>query len=132
MEREMVSYIMLRLRETAPGVWRLDFGRVVTGWLEADFEELLPGARVEIAYSDATEPDGSLADQRQRDTYIACGDRNGERFTNKFNHHAFRYAKVRGLARAPRREDFRALAIRTDYRPEAACTPFSFPSRILK
>ena len=30
------------LRETAPGVWRLDFGRVVTGWLEADFEELLP------------------------------------------------------------------------------------------
>lgn len=107
------------LRETAPGVWRLDFGRVVTGWLEADFEELLPGARVEIAYSDATEPDGSLADQRQRDTYIACGDRNGERFTNKFNHHAFRYAEVRGLTRAPRREDFRALAIRTDYRPEA-------------
>jgi len=26
---------------------------------------------------------------------------------------------VRGLTRAPRREDFRALAIRTDYRPEA-------------
>ena len=29
----------------------------------------------------------------------------------QFNHHAFRYAEVRGLTRAPRREDFRALAI---------------------
>ena len=40
----------------------------------------------------------------------------------KFNHHAFRYAEVRGLAQRPRREDFRALAIHTDYRPEATFT----------
>ena len=45
-----------------------------------------------------------------------------ERFCNKFNHHAFRYAEVRGLAQRPRREDFRALAIHTDYRPEATFT----------
>ncbi|WP_295957961.1 family 78 glycoside hydrolase catalytic domain [uncultured Alistipes sp.] len=106
------------LHEAAPGVWRLDFGRVVTGWLEADFAGLPAGARVEIEYSDETDAGGNLADQRQHDTYIARGD-GRERFTNKFNHHAFRYAEVCGLVQTPRREDFRALAIHTDYRTEA-------------
>lgn len=106
------------LHEAAPGVWRLDFGRVVTGWLEADFAGLPAGARVEIEYSDETDAGGNLADQRQHDVYIARGD-GRERFTNKFNHHAFRYAEVRGLVQTPRREDFRALAIHTDYRTEA-------------
>ena len=109
------------LDETAPGVWRIDFGKVVTGWLEAHFSGLPDGARVEIEYSDETDGDGNLIDQRQRDTYIARGD-GRERFCNKFNHHAFRYAEVRGLAQRPRREDFRALAIHTDYRPEATFT----------
>ena len=109
------------LDEAAPGVWRIDFGKVVTGWLEAHFSGLPDGARVEIEYSDETDGDGNLIDQRQRDTYIARGD-GRERFCNKFNHHAFRYAEVRGLAQRPRREDFRALAIHTDYRPEATFT----------
>ena len=109
------------LDEAAPGVWRIDFGKVVTGWLEAHFSGLPNGARVEIEYSDETDGDGNLIDQRQRDTYIARGD-GRERFCNKFNHHAFRYAEVRGLAQRPRREDFRALAIHTDYRPEATFT----------
>ncbi|MFR4235105.1 MAG: family 78 glycoside hydrolase catalytic domain [Alistipes onderdonkii] len=109
------------LDEAAPGVWRIDFGKVVTGWLEAHFSGLPDGARVEIEYSDETDGDGNLIDQRQRDTYIARGD-GREQFCNKFNHHAFRYAEVRGLAQRPRREDFRALAIHTDYRPEATFT----------
>lgn len=106
------------LHETAHGVWRIDFGKVVTGWLEADFAGLPAGARVVIEYSDDTDAGGNLADQRQHDVYIARGD-GRERFTNKFNHHAFRYAEVRGLVQTPRREDFRALAIHTDYRTEA-------------
>lgn len=94
------------LHEAAPGVWRIDFGKVITGWLEADFTGLTAGARVEIEYSDETDDGGNLADQRQRDAYVARGD-GRERFCNKFNHHAFRYAEVRGLAQRPRREDFR-------------------------
>lgn len=109
---------VVELHEAEAGVWRIDFGKVVTGWLEADFEGLPAGARVEIAYSDETDAEGRLLDQRQGDTYIARGD-GRERFVNKFNHHAFRYAEVRGLARTPRHEDFRALAIHTDYPAEA-------------
>lgn len=106
------------IEERTPGRWRLDFGRVITGWLEARFEGLEPGTRLEFTYSDALEADGRLADQRQRDSYIARGDAR-ECFRNKFNHHAFRYVEVSGLPHAPRSEAFEALALHTDYRTEA-------------
>ena len=106
------------IEERTPGCWRLDFGRVITGWLEARFEGLEPGTRIEFTYSDALEADGRLADQRQSDSYIARGDAR-EIFRNKFNHHAFRYVEVSGLPRAPRAAEFEALALHTDYRAEA-------------
>lgn len=106
------------IEERTPGCWRLDFGRVITGWLEARFEGLEPGTRIEFTYSDALEADGRLADQRQSDSYIARGDAR-ETFRNKFNHHAFRYVEVSGLPRAPRAAEFEALALHTDYRAEA-------------
>lgn len=106
------------IREVTPGCWRIDFGRVITGWLEARFEALKPGDRIEFTYSDALEGDGRLADQRQHDSYIARGDAE-ECFRNKFNHHAFRYVEVRGLRRAPHEGEFEALALHTDYRAEA-------------
>ena len=111
------------LHRIAPGTWQVDFGKVITGWLEMDLNGLTAGTRIEIDYSDEVDAEGHLIDQKQHDTYIARGE-GGERFTNKFNHHAFRYVRISGHPATPDRERIRALAIHTDYKQEAtfACS----------
>ncbi|MEG2061827.1 MAG: family 78 glycoside hydrolase catalytic domain, partial [Alistipes sp.] len=103
--------------------WQIDFGKVIVGWLEIDFEQLPAGKRIEIEYSDELDVEGRLVDQKQRDTYIACGVAQ-ERFVNKFNHHAFRYIRINGLDTLPVTDRIQALAIHTDYAQEAtfACS----------
>lgn len=106
------------LRRIAPRTWQIDFGKVITGWLEMHLEGLSAGERIEIAYSDEVDAEGRLVDQKQNDTYIARGG-GPELFVNKFNHHAFRYVRISGLDAPPAQDALHALAIHTDYRAEA-------------
>lgn len=106
------------IRRIGADAWQLDFGKVITGWLEMVFDSQPAGSRVVFEYSDEVDDKGVPLDQKQRDLYIACG-RRGERFINKFNHHAFRHVIVRGLSGEPLPEQAQALAIRTDYRDES-------------
>ncbi len=92
----------------------IDMGRNYTGWLELRFpEELAAGARVELEYGDKRFPDGSFQTYRQRDVYVARGG-GGESFRNRFNYHAFRWAIVKGLPRAPRLDEISGNLITTD------------------
>ncbi len=93
----------------------VDMGRNYTGWFELRLpEELAEGARVELAYADKRFPDGKFQTYNQRDTYVARGG-GGESFRNRFNYHAFRYAIVNGLPRAPKMDEIKGNLVSTNY-----------------
>ena len=91
-----------------------DMGRVLTGWFELDIPRLPAGTEVKMEYSDYLTPDGTPELQGEADIYVAAG-REGERFCNKFHHHAYRYVILNGLDDVPSPESCRAHQIHGDY-----------------
>ena len=81
----------------------LDFGRVVTGWLQVEFEPIPQGTVVTMEYTDHIFEDGVFQCQGERDYYVAGKtDENtgmflpANTFRNRFHHHAFRYVRIVG------------------------------------
>lgn len=92
----------------------VDMGRNYTGWFQIAFPGLQEGQEVHMQFADKRFPDGKFQTYSQRDTYVGrAGGRNT--FCSKFNYHAFRYALIDGVARAPRLTDIAGLPISTDY-----------------
>lgn len=78
------------------GSWLVDFGRVITGWLQVDFSPMTHRQEVTMEYSDHIPEGGSFQCQEgECDIYVARGS-GDERFCNRFHHHAFRYVRVKG------------------------------------
>lgn len=73
--------------------WLVDMGRVLTGWLELRVPGLEHGQEVKIEYADYIPVGGQFECQGESDVYIGSG-RSDEVFCNKFNHHAYRYARI--------------------------------------
>lgn len=74
----------------------LDFGRVITGWFQADFSALAEGSKVTMEYFDDVESKVQNPEPySETDIYIANG-RGEEHFTNRFHYHAFRYVRITG------------------------------------
>lgn len=96
-----------------------DMGRVLTGWFEMEMPQLPAGTEVKIEYSDNLRADGNMDPQGEADVYVAAG-RAGERFCNKFNHHAYRYVKFHGLTEVPDAETMRAHQIHGNYADAAS------------
>jgi len=95
--------------------YMIDMGRNFTGWFELDMPAELPrGTEVVMEFADKRFPDGKFQFYGQRSEYVARGG-GGERFCNRFNYAAFRYAVVRGLPRAPKVEEARGRLVTTDY-----------------
>lgn len=92
------------LRRIADSVWVADMGREFNGWIELRMTGLKKGQRIAIDYSDWTNDDGSYRPQENssnfEDLYIASGE-GTEVFRNRFDHHAFQYLRIRGLAEEP-------------------------------
>lgn len=93
------------LRRTADSVWVADMGRALNGWIELRMKGLKPGQRIAIDYSDWANDDGTYRPQdvnvaHFEDIYIASGE-GEECFRNRFDHHAFQYLRIRGLADEP-------------------------------
>ena len=70
----------------------VDFGRIITGWLQVKFNGLSEGDEVRMEYADYIPVGGQFESQGEADEYIANG--HSDVFTNKFNHHAFRYVRL--------------------------------------
>ena len=70
----------------------IDFGRIITGWLQARFNGLAEGDEVRMEYGDYIPIGGQFECQGEADEYIANG--HDDTFTNLFNHHAFRYVRL--------------------------------------
>jgi len=82
-----------RIIEQADGSCLVDFGRVVTGWLEVTFGNLKKNDEVTMAYTDHIAENSPFESQGESDIYIANG-RGNEQFRNRFHYHAFRYVQV--------------------------------------
>lgn len=98
----------------------VDMGRNYTGWFELVLPEETPqGAKVSMDFADKRFPDGKFQTYSQHSEYVARGG-GGERFRNRFNYAAFRYAIVKGLPREPKPAEIRGRLITVDYEPGAA------------
>jgi alpha-L-rhamnosidase len=99
--------------------WLLDMGRNYTGWFELKLpDDVKPGTTVTMEFADKQLANGQYQIYGQRNVYVAKGG-GGERFRNRFNYAAFRFAIVKGLPRAPKPDEVRGWLVTTDYEPTA-------------
>lgn len=95
--------------------WLIDMGKVFTGWFEMAMPQLTEGTEITIAYSDYLGKDGFEPQGGETDVFVSAG-RDGERFCNKFHHHAYRYVMVTGIDEAPQPQSIRGLQIGNAYK----------------
>lgn len=93
-----------QIKDLGDGVWIVDMGKCLNGWLEVDFPVMEAGQRVMMEYSDQLDENGNFqpikGNHKFADEYIAAGA-GEEIFRNKFNHHAFQYVRISNLKSAP-------------------------------
>jgi alpha-L-rhamnosidase len=110
----------LRITEPKPGVYLVDFGRNLAGWVSWRTSGR-EGQTVTLDFNEQLRGDGTLDTKAQTShTYgryqhqvcILSGAKN-EVFEPRFTYHAFRYVEFRGLDKAPVPEDIAALRMHT-------------------
>ena len=111
----MLDEVHLAAVNPIGGGFVLDMGRNYTGWFELALpDDIERGTKVEIEFADKQFANGSFQTYGQRSVYVARGG-GGERFRNRFNYAAFRYAIVKGLPRAPKPEEVKGRLITAGY-----------------
>ena len=100
----------------ADGSILLDFGRVVTGWFQAEFAPMPQGTVVTMEYTDHIVEGDTFQCQGESDQYVASVETQNfaslrtkvtketfhemslppYTFRNRFHHHAFRYVRITG------------------------------------
>lgn len=106
------------IQPAGEGRWVVDFGRVMNAMLDITLPPLPNGHVSTAGFSDVRREDGSFYFVT-RNEYVSSGNADGDRFVNRFNHHVFRYVVLDSLPVAPKKEDIKALRMRTDYRRTA-------------
>ncbi len=99
----------------AENTWLVDMGKVLTGWFELSVPQLPAGQEITVTYTDDLKLDPDFKEQGEKDVYIASGHA-GDRFCNKFNHHAFRYIRIENLPQQPDASQIKAYLVHGDYR----------------
>ncbi len=100
----------------------LDMGRNYTGWFELALPDSVErGTKISMEFADKQLADGRFQTYGQRSEYVARGG-GGERFRNRFNYAAFRYALVTGLPRAPQADEVKGYLVTTNYEPTTTFT----------
>jgi len=98
------------VEEVKPGVYRVDLGVNVTGWLEANVRGQ-PGDQIEFKFSERPSADMT---HRLHSQYIIGPSGKGT-FANRFNYFTGRWITIEGLKYKPAPEDMVAWLVRTDY-----------------
>lgn len=106
-----------QIRE-ADGAYVVDFGRIVTGWVEFELTDPERGEPVRVEHAEALTEDGSLSTVDLRsaeatDQYIPRGD-DRERYHPRFTIHGFRYVRISGCRRALDPSSVSAHVVHTD------------------
>jgi len=94
--------------------WLVDMGKVLTGQVEIHLPTLPEGHEVKATYGDGFNPDGSLIEIGGHDFFVASGNKEGDTFINRFNHHCFRYVVLSNLPKRPLLKDTKARRIALD------------------
>ena len=111
----------LRITEPQPGVYVVDFGRNLVGWVCLTTSGAA-GARITLDHNEHLTPQGTLDTacstshtfgRYQHQECILAGSCR-ETFEPRFTYHAFRYVEIRGLAQAPAAHDLVACRLHTD------------------
>ncbi len=98
----------------ADGVWLVDMGTNLTGWVEIDFGYVEQGEAIRIEYADHLKANGEFNDRNYYDLYYGSG--NGQnQFVNRFNHHGFRFLRISGKLSAPQPAQIRGYLIHQDF-----------------
>ena len=106
------------VRRLADGSWRVTFGENFTGWVRARLRGLGKGAVVTFVYDEQLdEPSRNISmftEDAQTARYVAGGAPE-ETFEPRFTYYGFRYLTIRGLAEAPKKDDFVGCFVRTAF-----------------
>ncbi len=107
----------VKIEATPAGGWLIDMGKNYTGWLDLRLPAgTAAGRNIKIEYADFPPPVRNRWDTfNQRDEYVTR-DGPGQVVRSRFNYHAFRYAHVTGVERAPEAGEITGHFIRTSYR----------------
>lgn len=96
--------------ETRPGVYRVDLGVNMTGFLEMDVRGE-PGQTIEMEFSEQPKADMT---HRLHSKYVIGPSGKGT-FGNRFNYFTGQWVTIEGLKYKPRLDEIRAYLVRTDY-----------------
>ena len=111
----LLDEVHLAAVQPLDGGFLLDMGRNYTGWFELTLpDDVKRGTTVAMEFADKRFPNGKFQVYGQRNVYVARGG-GGERFRNRFNYAAFRYAIVKGLPRAPKPDEVKGWLVTTNY-----------------
>jgi hypothetical protein len=117
--RIMETIRPVKVSAQGPGVYLIEMGRNLTGWLELRLPgPIEAGKTVKLEYSDFPPPadGGRWQTHNQRDEFISRGEPQPV-FRSRFNYHGFGWVRVTGLERAPSVEDAKGYLIHTAYEP---------------
>ena len=98
------------VEEVSSGVYRVDLGVNMNGWLEADVSGE-QGQEIEFKFSEDPKKDMT---HRLHSKYIIGAEGKGT-FCNRFNYFSGRWVQVEGLKYKPELDQIRAYLVRTDY-----------------
>lgn len=93
-----------------PGVYRVDFGRNFSGWIEAKLKGP-PGQRI---YLELSEREEAAMTHRMHSAYV-IGPTGAGTFRNRFNYGTGRWVTIRGMKQPPALADFRGWLVRNDF-----------------
>ena len=100
----------LSIRPLRPGVYVMDMGQNMTGWVRARLKGTQAGDTLRMRFAETLRPDGSLYTDNLRsarpcDVYIAKGAEE-ETWRPTFTYHGFRYVELQGFRTPPEPADF--------------------------
>ncbi|RYY61487.1 MAG: hypothetical protein EOO05_06260 [Chitinophagaceae bacterium] len=114
--RVMESFHPIAINEVKPGVFVIDAGQNMAGWLHIKVNGAR-GQKVTMKFSETLYDNGTVNQENLRtawatDTYIMKGG-GAEEWEPRFTYHGFRYIQVEGLTAKPALADFTVKKVRS-------------------
>lgn len=112
----MHSFTPVAITEPKPGVYVIDAGQNMAGWLHIKVKGER-GQKVTMRFAETLYDSGTVNQENLRtafatDTYIMKGG-SVEEWEPRFTYHGFRFVQVEGLSSKPKLEDFQVKQVRS-------------------
>lgn len=115
--RVMTTIKPVAIHEWKPGVWIMDMGQNMAGWVQLTVKGSR-GQKVVLRYAETLRPDGglytaNLRDAKVTDSYTVKGE-GEERWHPVFVFHGFRYVEISGYPGQPTTDNFEGQVVYDD------------------